>query len=227
MADSNYQTEVDNLGIPPLAGLCSYEEAARDGLSVDQTVTLLRRYNYVLRRLNELAAAHLPSTPEWEVKCALGLHLWIDAEHCAALRTRVAEMREPPLRLDEVPDPRLEAMLEELLRAANTIELLAGVYGTVRPALRVAVQSHLEQCNPLFDYPTVRVLGTILREQEEILGWGATALEAVTQSRRCLPSRCVPRARGGVHRGGGRNRRGSDRSQRGSVADSALGRLSR
>jgi hypothetical protein len=171
---------MDNLGIPPLAGLCSYEEAARSGLSVDQTVTRLRRYNYVIRRLQEIAAAHLPRTPEWEVKCALGLHLWIDAEHCAAVRGRIAEMREPPLRLDEVPDARLEAMLEELVRAENTVELLAGVYGTVRPALLAAIERHLDQCNPLFDHPTVRILRLVLREQEEILDWGARALEALT-----------------------------------------------
>jgi hypothetical protein len=173
--------EVENLGIPPLAGLCSYEEAARSGLSVDQTVTRLRRYNYVLRRLHEVAAAHLPGTPEWEVKCALGLHLWIDAEHCAAVRGRIAEMREPPLRLGEVPDARLEALLEELLRAENTVELIAGVYGTVRPALLAAIERHLEQCNPLFDHPTVRVLRTVVREQEEVLDWGTKALAALAE----------------------------------------------
>src|SRR6266576_2981398 len=55
--------EIDNRGIPPLAGICSYEEAARPGLSVDETVVRLKRYNYVLRRLQEIGAAHLPSTP--------------------------------------------------------------------------------------------------------------------------------------------------------------------
>jgi hypothetical protein len=114
------------------------------------------------------------------VKCGLGLHLWIDAEHCAAVRGRIAEMREPPLRLDEVPDARLEAALEELIRAESTVELLAGVYGTVRPALLASIERHLEQCNPLFDHPTVRALRTVLREQEEILDWGTKALEALT-----------------------------------------------
>src|SRR5919106_478292 len=88
---------IDNLGIPPLAGVCSYETATRPGLPVEQAVLRLKRLNYVGRRLHETAAAHLPRTPEWEVKCALGLHLWLDAEHSAALRARVKEMREPPL----------------------------------------------------------------------------------------------------------------------------------
>jgi hypothetical protein len=101
--------------------------------------------------MHETGAAHLPGTPEWEVKCALGLHLWIDAEHCAALRGRITEMREPPLRLDEVPDARLEAALEELVRADSTVELLAGVYGAMRLALHAAIVRHVEQCNPPVD----------------------------------------------------------------------------
>lgn len=62
---------VDNLGIPPLAGLCSYAEACRVGYSVEQSVELLKRYNYVEAQLNTILAAHLPRTPEWEVKCAM------------------------------------------------------------------------------------------------------------------------------------------------------------
>src|SRR4051812_10208423 len=126
---------VDNLGIPPLAGICSYERAVLPGRGVEQTSEFLKRCNFILRRLHETATAHLAATPEWEVKCALGLHLWLDAEHCGALRARVAEMREPPLHLDDVPDERLGAALEELLRADGTAELVTGVYGVVRPAL--------------------------------------------------------------------------------------------
>ena len=88
--------DIDNLGIPPLAGLCDYEEASKPGLSVETTVRFLKRLAYVKARLNRLQAAHLPRTPEWEVKCALGLHLWLDAEHatiCANAWPRCASRR--------------------------------------------------------------------------------------------------------------------------------------
>ena len=172
--------EIDNLGIAPLAGVCSYERAARAGLDVERTVLRLKRFNYVSRRLNEIAAAHLPRTPEWEVKCALALHMWLDAEHCTTIRARVAEMREPPLQLDDVPDARLEAALEELLRADDTVELLAGIHGVVRPALAAALEAHVEVLNPLFDHPTYRLLRTLAREQAEMVEWGAGALRALT-----------------------------------------------
>ena len=174
--------EIDNRGIPPLAGVCSYQTATRPGLSVERTVARLKRLNYVGRRLHETAAAHLPRTPEWEVKCALGLHLWLDAEHCASIRARVGEMREPPLHLDAVPDERLRAALEELLRAEDTVELVAGIYRAVRPALVAAYREQLALLNLIFDHPTYRLLRAALGEQEEMLAWGEQAHAALTST---------------------------------------------
>src|SRR5689334_2959198 len=128
--------------IPPLAGLATYEEAARAGYSVDQNVERMRRLNYVETRLHQIAVAFMNPTPEWEVKGALSLHLWLDAEHSQSLRDRVAELRRPPLYLDTVPDPRLEAWLAEAFRANGTLELLVGIYRVIRPALRAAYQRH-------------------------------------------------------------------------------------
>src|SRR4051812_21098670 len=139
--------EIDNRGIPPLAGICSYEEAARAGLSVEGSVERLKRYNYVLGRLHEVSAAHLPSTPEWEVKCALSLHLWLDAEHAGAIRRRVAELRQPPLGLDAVPDARLEAAFEEIMRSRGTVELVAACV-EARRAPVAAGQEELPALHP-------------------------------------------------------------------------------
>lgn len=176
--------DIDNRGIPPLAGVCSYDTAARPGLPVDETVARLKRYNYTLRRLQEIGAAHLTATPEWEVKCALSLHIWLDTEHATAIRTRIAEMREPPLHLDDAPDMRLEAVFEELIRASGTAELVAGIYAETRPALVAAIEDHLESLNPLFDHPTYRLLRRIVREQEEVLQWGGEANRTLSATNR-------------------------------------------
>lgn len=173
--------EIDNLGIPPLAGICTYEEASKSGYTVEQTVDLLKRYNYIKVSLNKLLAAHLAHTPEWEVKCALSQHLWLEAEHSTWLRKRVTEMREPPHYLDEVPDEKLEAFFEELIRSKTTVELLAGVYGVLKPAMIEALKIHLAQTNALIDYPTCRLLRFILSEEEEMLKWGKQALIALTR----------------------------------------------
>ncbi|HET7186571.1 MAG TPA: hypothetical protein VFI52_00390, partial [Gemmatimonadaceae bacterium] len=81
--------------IPPLAGLSSYDEAARVGYSVDENVARLLRFHWVERRLMASLVAHLAAEPVWEVKCAMALHQWQSAEHVDALRTRIGEMRYP------------------------------------------------------------------------------------------------------------------------------------
>ncbi len=173
--------KIPSIGIPPLAGLATYEQAARPGFSVDDNVERMRRYNWVERRLYEISAAFMNPTPEWEVKCALSLHLYLDSEHSQALRQRVAELRRPPLYLDQPPDDRLEAFLAEALRAEDTVELLAGVFQVIRPAILEAYRAHLEQTNPLFDFPTCRLLTIAIQEEEQMVDWGSQALAALTQ----------------------------------------------
>ncbi len=168
-----------SLGIPPLAGLAGYEDAARPGLSVERSVALLKRFAYVERRLMEIAIAHLCATPEWEVKCAFSLHCWLDAEHATALRQRVAEMREPPLHLDEAPDARLATALDEALCSRGTVELLTALYRVVKPALVAAYRRYLAETNPLADHPTCRQVRLIVAEEEDTIAWGEAALVAL------------------------------------------------
>jgi hypothetical protein len=166
-------------GVPPLAGLCSYTDGAVPGYGVERTVALLRRYLYMEGQTTLCLAAHLNGVPEWEVKGALSLHLWQDAEHCTWLRNRVAEMRTPPLHLDRVPEPALQTFFQELLRSRTTLELLAGVYRVLKPAMIAAMKRHIAEANPLADQPTLRLLKFILMEEEEQVAWGARALDAL------------------------------------------------
>ncbi|MEX1030073.1 MAG: hypothetical protein WDZ91_08545 [Paenibacillaceae bacterium] len=170
---------VNNLGIPPLAGICDYGAAVKPGYDVERTVNLLKRYNYVKSRLLAIFSAHLAKTPEWEVKCAIGFHLWLESEHAASIRKRVSEMREPPLHMDKVPDPKLETLMEEVIRADNTVELLTGIYGVIKPDMIRSIQKHMAELNPLADHPTLRMLKIILSEEEEMVAWGKQAADAL------------------------------------------------
>ena len=165
--------------IPELAGLASYSQAARVGLSVDDNVTRLLRYHWVERRLMAIAVSRLPATPEWEVKCALALHQWQSAEHVDALRRRIAEMRSPTPAVDEPPNPALDAFMSEVLHAGDTVELLTGVYRVAFPAIADAYRRHIAATNPLVDQPTVRVLRVALADSDDAMVWGARAASAV------------------------------------------------
>src|SRR5690348_5154264 len=168
--------------IPELAGITTYEDAARVGYSVDDNVARLLRYHWTERRLMATLVAHLAAEPVWEVKCALALHQWQSAEHVSALRARIAEMRHPVPPLEVAPDPALDRFLAELLHSTNTAELVAGVYGVAYPALADAYREHLAHTNPLVDHPTRRLLKLSLTETEEAIRWGREALDVVVRA---------------------------------------------
>jgi len=172
-------TAAPGLGIPELAGLARYPEAARIGFSVGENVRRLLRYQWTERWLMRDLLSHLTAEPIWEVKGAYALHQWQDALHADGLRRRIGEMRHPVPPLDRAPDPGLERALDEALRSADALELLAGSYGVVRKAVATAYRDHLEQSNPLVDQPTRRILKAALADHDEALEWSRTALEAL------------------------------------------------
>src|SRR5437899_8005343 len=126
--------------LPPLAGVCSMEEAMKPGLSVEECVRRLKRYHYAFKRLHQIFTAHITAEPLYELKMGFSLHAHLCAEHATALRKRVGEMREPPLGLEAVPEPNLEIFFDEILSAPTTEELLLGVYEKAIPALKAALE---------------------------------------------------------------------------------------
>src|SRR5436190_20858740 len=115
-------------GLPTLAGLASIEEAAKPGLSVEACVARLKRYHYAFMRLHEILTARITAEPIYDLKTAFSLHAYLCAEHVEALRTRIGEMREPPLGLEQVPDPALQFLFDEILAAPTTTELIVALY---------------------------------------------------------------------------------------------------
>src|SRR5947209_5064981 len=163
-------------GLPPLAGLTTFEEASRPGLGVEACVARLKRYHYAFRRLHEVFTARLTAEPVYELKTAFAHHAYLCAEHVEALRTRVGEMREPPLGLEAVPDPALEVFFEEVLAAPTTGELLVGLYEKAIPALDAALARHIADTNPLTDAPSVRVCRFARLELADMIDFGRRSI---------------------------------------------------
>src|SRR5205814_6406518 len=126
--------------LPSLAGVCSMEEAANPGLSVEACVARLKRYHYAFKRLHEIFTCRLTAEPIYELKMGFSLHAHLCAEHVTALRKRVGEMREPPLGLEQIPHPALALYFDEILANPGTEELVLGVYGSALPAIRTALR---------------------------------------------------------------------------------------
>ncbi len=165
-----------SIGVPELAGLGTYPEAAKVGYSVDETVARLLRFQWLERAVMRTVLAHLNPTPEWEVKGGLALLQWYCAEHVEGIRQRIGEMRHPVPSLDQAPDPGLERFFEELLRSDGTVEVLVAVYDVTVRALVEEYRRFLRHANLLVDHPSRRAVRMALLELEEALWWGEEAL---------------------------------------------------
>jgi hypothetical protein len=162
--------------LPSLAGICSMEEAMKPGLSVEECVRRLKRYHFALKRLHQILTARITAEPIYELKMGFSLHAHYCAEHVAALRKRVGEMREPPLGLEVVPDENLEILFDEILAAPTTEELLIGIYEKALPAVKAALEEHIRDTNRLADHPSVRVCRFALLEIDEAIEFGKKAV---------------------------------------------------
>lgn len=159
-------------GLPQLAGLCTVEEAAKPGLAVEECVRRLKRFHYAFKRLHQILTARITAEPVYELKTGFAHHAYLCAEHVTALRTRIAEMREPPLGLEDMPHPALEAFFDEVQCAPTTMDFLWALYEVGIPRLLWAIQEYAEQTNPLTDAPSRRVLRFAELELEDMCTWG-------------------------------------------------------
>lgn len=173
--------------LPPLAGLCTIEEAMKPGLSVEECVRRLKRFHYCFKRLHEILTARITSEPIYELKTAFAHHAWLCAEHATAIRQRVSEMREPPLGLEEVPHEALEAYFDDIQKAPQTCDYFYGVYGNAIPALIDSLHTYVEYTNPLTDAPTRRLIKIVTLELNELASFGAKVFAELGQAAKPLP----------------------------------------
>jgi hypothetical protein len=163
-------------GLPPLAGLATIAEAAQPGLSIEECVTRLKRLHYAFVRLHEILTARITAEPIYELKMAFSHQAYLCAEHASALRTRVGEMREPPLGLDEVPHEGLAIFFDEILAAPTTEEIVIGLYDHAFPAVWDALDDYMVATNPLCDAPSVRLCRFAELELKDIIAFGEKAI---------------------------------------------------
>lgn len=169
-------------GLPALGGVCSMSRAVKSNWSLDQSVERLKRLHYVLKRLHETLTARITAEPIYELKMAFSHHAYLCAEQVTLIRKRVGEMREPPLGLDKIPHPALERLMDEIVAAPTTEELLAGVYEVVLPAILDSCRRLKDDAHPLADAPTVRVAKLIEFELTDSRLFGDEATDCLVDS---------------------------------------------
>lgn len=141
----------------------------------------LLRYFYFERRLFQALGAWTLSIPEFEVKLETGRHIFYHADAARLLRERLTEQEMRPKDIDAFRDPAIDRLIEEVLSAADSPELLVGVHQVLGRALRTAYQHHIDDTDPVTDVPTIRCLRRILVDYEPMLAWSEAALGAYVE----------------------------------------------
>ncbi len=165
---------------PTLPDYTGITGVGRTGWSVDQCAEFITRLAAVKQRCVEIAAARMTGTPEWEIKAALGRWMWEDATQYRDLEKRLTELRSGRAAIRKVLDFHLGDVLTELLHTPDTLALLVGWFDVLSPAYCAALRSYLSGTQPLVDQPSVRILRTILAEEEERLELGQKFLAVLS-----------------------------------------------
>lgn len=138
-------------------------------ITIEQNTERLKRYAYLEKMCMRTLAGWLPGVPEWDAKNQFGLHIWESADAADLIYQRLRELRtyQPERGLS----PHLLKLGEALAYAANTAEVIAGVYLVVKKGLLEAYRAHPEVTWSDFDQPTVRVTEQALPALERQVAW--------------------------------------------------------
>jgi hypothetical protein len=134
------------------------------GYDVDDNATRFSNYFHVLRELVHFTNGWLPLEPSWPRKYALGDHVHDDARALSKIKRRLYELRSPS-DYPGSPSPELEELLDRMAAADSPGAHIDVAYLEAKPQLAAAMQTHLENLDPVADEPSLRLLTQILERQ--------------------------------------------------------------
>ena len=146
--------------------------------TVDENARRLTRFFYFERRLMQGLGSWTLSIPDFEVKIETGRHIFWHADAARKLRERLLEQEQRKAPLDGFRDDEIDMLIDEMLSAADTPELLVGVHQVLGRALEVAYRHHCDDTCPVTDAPTLRMVKQIMLDYEPMLAWADATINA-------------------------------------------------
>jgi hypothetical protein len=146
--------------------------------TVEENSRRLLRFFYFERRLMQGLGSWTLSIPDFEVKIETGRHIFWHADAARRLRERLTEQETRKATIDGFRDPEIDLVIEEVLSAADSAQLLVGVHQVLGRALETAYRHHIDDTCPVTDAPTIRMLRQILVDYAPMLSWADAAINA-------------------------------------------------
>src|SRR6201997_5479112 len=163
-----------------------YDRRTLEGVySVRQSAGFIMNYRYAEERMMRMMAGWIALTPELPVKLETARQVYECALHCNALGKRLAELRSQA----QVSRPANDAFvlfmneIEDKEEWEDTIERLVGIYRVLKPHLVSHYSSHLTAMNPVYEPPTLRILGRLVEEEKAHVERGSVLLNELLDSK--------------------------------------------
>ena len=146
--------------------------------SVAENSRRLLRFFYLERRLAQALGSWTLQLTEFEVKVQTGRHVFWHADAANRLRERLTEQEKKADAVDQFRDEGIDCLIDEMLSAEDSAELLVGVHRVVGRAIETAYRHHIDDTCPMADEPTIRLLNQILLDYRSMLDWAEKAIQA-------------------------------------------------
>jgi hypothetical protein len=132
-------------------------------LSIAASARRNGHHAWMARQLFELMGTSVATTPEHGPKLMLGRHCY----HCAWHAELFTSLLPAPAEVHryavvEPPSADVEAMFARLEQFPTTPERLDRIYRVALPLMLERIGEHRDQCNPVTDAPTIRVLDLVV-----------------------------------------------------------------
>ena len=162
-----------------------YDRRTLDGYySVRQSANYIMNYRYAEERMMRMMGGWIALTPELPVKLEIARQVYEDALHADALGKRLAELRSQ----GQVSKPPNEAFIEFMNAVEDkeewgeTIERLTGIYRVLKPHLIAHYSAHIAAANPVYEPPTLRILGHMAEDEKRHVERGSVLLQDLLDS---------------------------------------------
>lgn len=133
-------------------------------------------------RLFEVLGGWVPTVPEPEVKIAVATHSAHHGWHASLWDERLPTLHDVDQASWIAAAPGVEAVIERIAAATDTVERLVGVHGVLLPRLSAAHAAHLTSASPVSDGPTIRTLRLVLQDELEDQRAGERLLQSLLRS---------------------------------------------
>ncbi|HEX3409078.1 MAG TPA: hypothetical protein VHS07_02300 [Candidatus Binataceae bacterium] len=156
-----------------------HDRRTLDGVySVRQSARYVMNYRYAEERIMRMMAGWIALTPELAVKLEMARQVHECALHADALGKRLGELRSQA-QVSRPANPEVVGLINEIEDKEeweDTIERLVGIHRVLKPHLIAHYSAHVAAANPIYEPPTLRILGQLLEDEKRHVERGLVVL---------------------------------------------------